>query len=261
LLTACDEDGLFLGRGASRPVGITKFEQLGPQPVRILRSGRCTLFLSSTAGDPKPGLGWANGTGASPSTYAGLLTRIASFGVQVTAANSPQAGDGTDLSDCIDQLASGGFNVQDRFCAAGHSQGGSGAVNASRINERVVCTIAVQPDNRFTARSDGRDMVGPALVLCGSDDRLAPCGASRSRANGSGLFNQANVPVTQLSVKGATHTGVGSPTGNGGLYAALVAAYTQAVLYADPDARAALFGPSPAAASDSRVESVRSKGF
>lgn len=258
---ACDNAPPAGGGGGQAPVGITKFERPGPNAVRTMGVGGCTLFLGPTTGAPKPGMGWANGTGGQPSTYTGLLTRVASFGVQVVAANTAQSGTGTQTSTCINTLATGNFNVDGRFCVSGHSQGGSGAVNASRLNARVVCTIPVQPDNRFTAQSNGRDIDGPALVLCGGADNLAPCGAPTAGTNGSGLYNQATVPITQITVIGAPHTGNGSPTGNGGLYSALVTAQTQAVLLNDADARAALFGPNPTAAQDPRLSGVRSKNF
>jgi hypothetical protein len=219
-----------------------------------------TLFLGAT-NVAKPGLTWANGTGATPGTYTGILNRVAFNGVQVVASNSTQTGTGTAVSQGVGVLMGAGLNVTNRFCASGHSQGGSGCVNASRMNPNIICTIPVEPDNRFTASSNGRDIKGPALILCGGADNLAPCGAAGSGSNGSGLYNQATVPITQLTIQGAGHTGNGSPTGNGGLFAAFVAAHTNAVLRGDAQARAALFPPNPAAINGTGIVAVeRSKG-
>ena len=237
--------------------GIKKFQEPGPEPVQRMTVGDFTLFLGSTDGDPKPGLTWGNGTGASPGSYVGILNRVASYGVQVVASNSQNTGTGVEMQQGIDVLLGGGFNVGGPFCASGHSQGGSGTVNSS-VNANVVCSIPVEPDNRFTASSNGRDIKGPALILCGSTDGLAPCGAPNAATNGSGLYNQANVPVTQITVTGVGHF---EPVGAGGIFAALVTAQTQAVLKNDADAQAALFGPRPGATALEGLQDIRSKNF
>ena len=82
-----------------------------------------------------------------------------------------------------------------------------------------------------------------------------------SSSNGSGLYNQtpSGVPVAQVYVSGAGHTGSGSPTGNGGLFSALVTAQMAAVLLGDPDAQRAMYGPG-VLAGQSGVQQIRSKG-
>ena len=89
--------------------------------------------------------------------------------------------------------------------------------------------------------------------------RLA--GSTSSTRNGSGLYNQtpSGVPVAQVFVTGAGHTGSGSPTGTGGLFAALVTAQLQAVLVGDPDAQRAMYGPG-VLAGENGVQQIRSKG-
>ena len=164
---------------------------------------------------------------------------MASYGVQVVASNSTQTGDGTAVAQGVGVLMNAGLNVTNRFCASGHSQGGSGCINATRQNPNIICTIPVQPDTRFTATANGRDIRGPALILCGASDTLAPCGAANATSNGSGLYNQATVPIVQVTIRGGTHTGGSSPTGQGAIYSALVTAHTQAVLLGDPQALAA----------------------
>jgi hypothetical protein len=253
---ACDQAAM----GPTGVAGIDKFRGPGPEQVRQMGVNGFTLFLGSTA-TQKPGLTWANGTGATPGSYTGILTRVASYGVQVVASNSTQTGTGTQTAQGVGVLVNGNFNVIPRFCASGHSQGGSGSVNATRMSAAIICTIPVEPDNRVTAQSNGRDIKGPALVLCGSADNLAPCGANNSQTNGSGLYNQATVPITQITIMGANHTGNGSPVGQGGLFAALVTAQTQAVLLNDAQARAATFGPQPGAAAGRGLQNVRSKNF
>lgn len=253
---ACDQQA---AQGPTGVAGVDKF-RANRDAVRQMGVNGFTLFLGPT-NTQKPGLTWANGTGATPQSYTGILNRVASFGVQVVASNSTQTGNGQAVSQGVGVLMGAGLNVTNRFCASGHSQGGSGCINASRLNANIICTIPVEPDNRVTAQSNGRDIKGPALILCGSADNLAPCGGANSTTNGSGLYNQATVPITQLTIQGAGHTGAGSPVGGGGLFAALVTAQTQAVLLGDPQARAALFPPNPQAINGTGIVAVeRSKG-
>ena len=260
-LTACD-DGGGPGPGPQSP-GVNKFNQAGPNAVRTVSTGGYTLFLGN-GGGPKPGLTWANGTGARPSSYPGILNRVASFGTQVVASNSTGTGNGQAVADGVGVLRSADSSVTRDFCTSGHSQGGSGAINASRIitqrgSATVRCTIPVEPDTRFTASSNGRDIIGNGLILCGSNDNLAPCNGTTS--NGNGLFNQSSGRVCQITVVGAGHTGNGSPTGNGGLFAALVTAGIEAAIDRDPQAIRAVATNSPDTAQDPRFTNVRCKGF
>jgi hypothetical protein len=237
---ACDNGGggQAGANSATGVPGVDKFRQPGPEATRTMAVNGYTFFLGAT-NRAKPGLTWANGTGASPGSYDGLLRRVASYGVQVVASNSSSTGNGTAVAQGVGVLMNAGLNVTNRFCASGHSQGGSGCINATRMNPNIICTIPVQPDNRVTASSNGRDIRGPALILCGANDNLAPCGGASSGTNGSGLYNQASVPVVQVTIRGGTHTGGSSPTGQGAIYSALVTAHTQAVLLGDPQALAA----------------------
>src|SRR5262249_30541497 len=100
-----------------------------------------------------------------------------------------------------------------------------------------------------------------ALILCGTADRLAPCGSTTSSSNGSGLYNQtpSGVPVAQVFVTGAPHTGTNSPTGNGGLFSALVTAPMAAVRQGHADAQPAGYGPN-VLAGESGLQQIRSKG-
>jgi hypothetical protein len=248
---ACDQPQ---GQGGIAP-GIDKFAARGPERTGGtggVSVGACTRFLPTTnaAANTRPGLGWANGTGATPGTYTGILDRVASYGTLVTAANTTNSGTGTEVATCIDQLDAARADSNGRFATSGHSQGGSGSINAARIVNQsnpattVVVTCPVQLDGTFTAQSNARDLqgtrTGPAVILCGGNDRLAPC---TSTNNGDGKFNGAIVPVVRISVIGATHTGAGAPIGNGGRYPQLVTACVEAALGGDAQAQQAL-GPN-----------------
>ena len=265
-LGACDNGGGGNGGGQASP-GIDKFNQPGPNAVRTVSTNGYTLFLGNGSG-PKPGLTWANGTGGSPTNYTDILRRVASFGTQVVASNSPQTGNGQAVADGVGVLRGADSTVTTDFCTSGHSQGGSGSINAARIiaqrgTANVRCTIPVQPDNVFTASSNGGDIRGLGLILCGSADGLAPCDIRGQGANGNGLFNQSQRPTVEITVVGAGHTGPGSPAGgnNGGLYPALVTAGIEAAIDGDPAAIAAVASANPDTAQDGRFTLVRSKGF
>jgi hypothetical protein len=239
---ACDGGQVGNATGAA---GIDKFRARGPERTggtAGVSVGTCTRFLPNTVGpaDSRGGMGWANGTGATPGTYTGILDRVASYGTLVTAANTTQSGNGQAVSACITALDQARTDSNGRFATAGHSQGGSGCINAARLNPRVVVTCPVQLDGTFTATSSPADLrgtrTGPAVIMCGGADNLAPCTRT---ANGDGKFNGATVPVIRISVVGAPHTGSGSPTGNGGLYAAITTACVEAAVGGDAQASAA----------------------
>ena len=257
---ACDNNGGQVGN-ATGAAGIDKFRAAGPERVAQMGVGACTRFLPPQgATDSRPGMGWANGTGAAPGTYSGILTRVASYGTLVSAANTTQSGTGQATSTCITQLDQARTDSNGRFATSGHSQGGSGSINAARLNNRVVVTCPVQLDGTFTAQSSPADLrgtrTGPAVILCGGADNLAPCTRA---ANGDGKFNGATVPVVRISVIGAPHVGAGSPTGNGGLYSALVTACVEAALGGDAQASAAL-GPG-GVANNNVVNRIARRNF
>ncbi len=249
--------------------GIDKFTTPGPETVSTMAVGICTRFLPPLgAAASRPGLGWANGTGGTPQTYTGILTRVASYGTLVTAANTTNSRTGNEVRQCMEELVSARSDSNGRFATAGHSQGGSGSLNAAILNDgtknsqannaptgppnpRVVVTCPVQLDSVFTAESLSSSLrgtaTGPALIMCGGADTLAPCG---SADNGDTKFAQATVPVTRISVVNAPHVGANSPTGNGGLYAALVTTCVEAALGGDAQASAAL---RPGGATDNGV--------
>jgi len=280
---ACDNGNNNPGGNAGLPRGIQKFQQAGPNNVQTVRVGACTRFLppQGQAGS-RVGLGWANGTGGTPNTYSGILTRAASYGALVTAANTTNSGTGAEVSQCINELVAARSDASGAFATAGHSQGGSGCINAARRNNRVRTTCQVQPDGTFTVNQiqgnnpaingvscgipnngcqvTAQDLRGsrqaPAVIMCGTNDTLAPCNGS---GNGNVFFSRSPVPVVKLNVIGAAHTGGTSPTGGGNLFAPLVTACTLA-LGGDADASAA-FQPNGGLANASALAEVAFRNF
>ena len=250
--------------GNTNSPGIEKFRRAGPEEVTLQPVGSCTRFLPPQSGaNTRPGLGWSNGTFARPANYEQILRRVASFGTLVTAANTTQSGSGAAESQCIDELDAARNDSNGRFASSGHSQGGSGSINAGPLNNKIVVSCPVQLDGTVTARSDGANLRGsangPAVIMCGSADILAPC---NRQGNGDGKFNESRVPTIILTAVGAPHIGNGSPAngnGNSGLYPALVTACVEAALDGDAQALAAL--RPGGVANSGALTNIRRRGF
>ena len=234
------------------------FSQPGPRSVQTMSVSGFTLFLPNPIPSGSPTLTWGNGTGGSPSTYSGLLRQWASYGILVVASNSGSTGTGTQMVQGITLIQNGGFGASSYVCTAGHSQGGSGTVNAAR-DSRVDCAMPIQPDTRYTASADGDDLNGkPSLILCGGSDYLAPCGSSFSTSNGNGLFNESNGPVVIVSRFGAGHF---EPTGSGqNDYTGISTAWLVGNMFNNGSARALFFGSSPQILQVSGWTNERFKG-
>jgi hypothetical protein len=235
------------------------FAARGPSAVQQMSVNGFTLFIPTTRQAGAPILTWGNGTGASPSTYSGLLTNWASYGILVVASNSPNTGTGSQMDQGITVIQNGGFGAGDYVCTAGHSQGGAGTVNAAR-DSRVDCTMPIQPDTTFTASANGRDISGkPSLILCGTSDNLAPCGNANATRNGNGLFNQSSGPVEIVFLQGATHFEPASGANSNG-FTGISTAWLVANMFRDASARALFFGPNPQIQNVSGWVNERFKG-
>jgi hypothetical protein len=222
---------------------LARFASPGPYAVQTVSVSGYTLFLPNPRPSGAPILTWGNGTGGSPGIYSGLLRNWASYGILVVASNSSNTGTGTQMVQGITVVQNGGLGAGNYVCTAGHSQGGAGSVNAAR-DSRVDCAMPIQPDTRFTATANGRDLSGkPSLILCGSIDGLAPCGSTFSQSNGSGLFNQTSGPAVIVTRTGAGHFEPVSTGQND--YTGISTAWLVGNMFGDASARALFFGPSP----------------
>lgn len=199
------------------PVG--SFSAPGPFATTIDRpSGvACTIHRPTTLGQngvTHPIILWGNGTGATPSSYQELLAHWASHGFIVAAANTSNAGNGSQMIACLNFLiAQNGssssvfFGKVDtgRVGASGHSQGGAGTVMAGR-DGRVTATAPVQPyinfipgGGRFDRNSIGQQHA-PMFLVSGSADTIAVPGTHQQP-----IFNGAPVFVVWGTLDGATH--------------------------------------------------------
>ena len=239
---------------------LQRFSARGTFATQQMSVSGFTLVLPNPRPASSPTITWGNGTGASPSTYIGLLTQWASYGFLVVASNSSSTGTGSQMVTGITTIQNGGFGYNGYVCTAGHSQGGSGTVNAAR-DSRVDCTLPIQPDNRFTATSNGADLSGkPSLILCGTSDNLAPCGSATSTRNGNGLFNQSAGPVAIVFRSGATHFEPASGA-NANNFTGISTAWFVGNAFNDASARALFFGASPQILQVSGWVNERFKGM
>jgi len=232
---------------------VSSFSAAGPfATTRQAGGSTCTIFRPTTLGQggvTHPVILWGNGTFSSPSNYAALLTHLASHGFIVAAANTSNAGNGSQMLNCLafitTQNSTSGsvfFNRVDlaRVGASGHSQGGAGTIMAGR-DARVKATAPLEPyilpipgGGAFSNASIGQQR-GPMFLLSGGSDTVAV--PSRHQQP---VFNGTNVPVVWGTLAGASH---GVPSGNGGGMRGPVTAWFRAKLMDDASA-ARLFPPT-----------------
>lgn len=121
---------------------------------------------------------WGNGTGATVDQYEILFTHLASWGYVVAAANTGQSGTGIEMLDgakyLIAENARQGSIFHDRIdtgeiAAAGHSQGGGGAI-AAGADPLVKTTIPIMPGPQGSVSA----LHGPAFFVSGQADIIVP---------------------------------------------------------------------------------------
>lgn len=239
-----DEVGVATQEAGTFP-SVTSFSARGPFTTTSTNAGTCTIFRPSTLGQggvTHPVILWGNGTGASPSSYSELLTHLASHGFIVAAANTSNAGNGSQMLACLDLVTSQNssstsalFNRVDltRVGASGHSQGGAGTLMAGR-DARVKATAPLQPYIRFIpgggtflTSSIGQQR-GPMFLVSGSADTIAVPNTHQRP-----VFNGTNVPVTWGTLAGATHF---ETPGDAGGFRGPVTAWFRAKLMDDASA-------------------------
>lgn len=249
LLGACAAGGGFeveietQAAGGFPPVG--SFTDPGPFETTQHALGDCTVFRPAALGQhglTHPVVLWGNGTTAVPAIYAGLLSHLASHGFIVAAANTSNAGDGSQMIACLDHVIAAHHTAGSPFHgavdtarvgASGHSQGGAGTIMAGR-DARVRVTAPLQPyigwiplGGAFSKAAIGQQQ-GPMFLVSGSLDAIAlPVLHQRP------VYDRVNRPVFWATRSGATHF---EPIGGAGTYRAPVTAWFRAWLMGDPDA-------------------------
>ncbi len=209
------------GGGGGGGTGSGPYSQSGGQAVTSERGGAsCTVYRPTTLNNNAVIL-WGNGTGASPSSYGALLRHWASWGFVVVAANTTNAGTGTEMRACLDWLQSSSLASRvnlNKVGTSGHSQGGGGAIMAG-VDPRVTATAPIEAYTRglgHNSTSHTRQS-GPMLLLSGgADTTVVPS------VNHQPVFNRANVPVFWATLAGASHF---EPTNNGGGFRGITTAW------------------------------------
>ncbi|GAA3958918.1 hypothetical protein GCM10022231_18160 [Gordonia caeni] len=182
---------------------------------------------------------WGNGTGAIPGVYSGLLRHYARQGFVVVAANTPTSNFAISMRWGIDLMErenadprSVFFRKVDlgRIAAAGHSQGGSAAINAA-LDKRVSTVVAMAPG----------PLNDPALVrdasilyLAGEHDPIVWPALVRAMYRRSG-----HLPAGYLEMRGASHL---EAVPSGGSMRAPSTAWLRYWLFDDDRAGRAFFG-------------------
>ena len=232
------------------------WEDPGPYGVKVKIGLTHTFYYPDDMGDggrTHPVILWGNGTGVIPGVYSSLLRHWAGQGFIVAAANTPNANFGITMLRGIDKLTDWNADPRSEFHervdlasigASGHSQGGSGAINAGA--DRRVKTIAPIQPGPLNSPSALR---GPALFLAGERDLIVPPVLVRS------LYDRADqVPAVYAELKGARHV---TTVGDAGGFRGVATAWFRHQLMGDAAAGALFFGPDCGLCNDPAWSDVR----
>ncbi|HYH02842.1 MAG TPA: hypothetical protein VEC37_07055 [Bacillota bacterium] len=162
----------------------------------------------NTNGVKHPVITWGNGTGATPSSYSGLLRHLASYGFVVVCSNSTMTGSGTEMKNGIDLMTTENTSSSSFFYnklnlnaigACGHSQGGGGTIAAAK-DARIKCSSPIQP-----MQTSPVGVQGPMLIITGSADGIISSSSVQSL-----VFNRCTRTAVFAELQGADHM---APTG------------------------------------------------
>jgi hypothetical protein len=231
---------------------IDRFQNLGDYQIRIDDTTECTFYWPepslASSDETYPVVLWGNGTYHTVGTYYPFLTHLATHGVIVAAANTTNAGDGSEMLHCLDYLESQNLRSDSLFYArvksqevgaTGHSQGGAGALMAGR-DPRLKTTVPIQPYiypiiNGGVFKSESIvEQSGAMLLLSSTADTWAP-----PTLHQLPVFQATNVSTVWATLSGATHF---EPFDDAGEYRAVITAWFSARLHQD-EAASALFPP------------------
>ncbi|MFI7665773.1 hypothetical protein [Nocardia sp. NPDC049526] len=188
------------------------------------------------AGGVHPVITWGNGTMAHPREYAYLLSHLASWGFVVIAADRTDTGTGIQMLDAVRYLARQDSDPNSTFRgkidtaagAAGHSQGGLGALNALARGDgavstavtvemplSAVCTSLPSVNGQNACVDPTAVTTGSVLLINGSADGISPAtqplppeliGAQSMQAYYNAL--PAGLPKARAAVVGAQHNDI-----------------------------------------------------
>lgn len=256
LLGACaSSDGFEVDletQAAGSFPSVSSFADRGPFETTQTALGDCTVFRPTALGGnglTHPVILWGNGTFSFPVFYTGILSHLASHGFIVAAANTSNAGDGSQMIACLDAViaasktagrpVSGTVDTA-QVGAAGHSQGGAGTIMAGR-DARVKVTAPLQPYITWIPGGGAfsRDAIhqqqGPMFLISGSLDAVAiPLFHQRP------VYDDVNQPVFWATRSFVDHF---EPVGDAGDYRAPLTAWFRAWLLGDAAASKVFANP------------------
>lgn len=194
---------------------------------------------------------WGNGTNATPSNYTGVLQHLASWGFVAVASTSTATGSGVEVLAAANYLVNQNGNSSSTFytkldttkiAAAGHSQGASGASNATVLSNGLIKSTALfnLPNPSWVSAphvTNWSAITKPILFMTGGNDWLI------SSASGqTGYYNQIAGPAAKASLNGAGHNTI---QGTGGGYLGYLTAWLLYTLQGNTTARGAFVGSPP----------------
>ncbi|MGO1050251.1 poly(ethylene terephthalate) hydrolase family protein [Crossiella sp. CA198] len=219
------------------------YEKPGPHQVTVTKGGPDhTLFYPADlaeSGKQFPILVWGNGTGVDTKPYEAILRHLASWGIVIAAANTTQSGSGREMLAgakfllAEDQRQGSVFHGridETKIAAAGHSQGGGGAI-AAGADPMIDTTVPIQPGPQGEVGA----LRGPAFYLAGQADLIVPSLFVRARY---GATDQ--VPAVLGELRGAGHTMLGETRTRA---MGAVTAWLRYWLAGDQRAKSVFFGP------------------
>ncbi|QYG93882.1 alpha/beta hydrolase [Iamia sp. SCSIO 61187] len=199
-----------------------------------------------------PIITWGNGTGSTPSNYTATLQHLASWGFVVVASNSGSVGYGGEVWAAAQAMIALNSNPSSPFDgkldttkigAAGHSQGATGAVNATIMSNGAITSTApiafVDPFWFFgnTAQMpDWTKVTKPIFFISATGDWLA------SRSQQTTYYNGIAGPAAKAATKGGDHNVIQQPA-NAQL--GYLTAWFMYTLRGDTTARQAFAGTAP----------------
>jgi hypothetical protein len=256
LITACAEGGGFEVDVETQEAGsfpaVTSFSERGPFETMQTSLADCTVYRPTALGQngvTHPVIVWGNGTFSVPVFYTGLLTHLASHGFIVAAANTSNAGNGSQMIACLDAVLAANATAGSPFFgrvdtarigASGHSQGGGGTIMAGR-DPRVRVTAPLQPyigwiplGGAFSQASIVQQK-GPMFLVSGSADLVAIPGLHQRP-----VYDDVNQPVFWATRSLSTHF---EPVGDAGSFRGPVTAWFRAWLMGDTEAAKVFASP------------------
>jgi len=245
---------------------VSNFANSGPYSTTSRSEGpNCQIYRPSSLGQNgvrHPVILWGNGTGATPSTYGGLLSHWASHGFVVAAAQTSNAGSGQEMLACLSYLQTeagrssgtyvGKLNLG-RVGTSGHSQGGGGSIMAGR-DSRIFTTAPLQPYilGLGHVTSSQSQQNGPMFLMSGSLDTLAG-----PTLNQQPIYNRINQPIFWGTLRGAGHF---VPVGDAGGFRGPATAWFRYQLMGDANAKKQFVGTLCGLCTSTSWTNIQRKG-